>query len=248
MSRKTNRAGLLVGEVPAICRNLLAASVLVLASFDHAYGDAKSVDTALVFAIDASASIDEERFSLQLQSIASVFHDSEVQGSVVAGPDGSVLVTLVQWSSHAFVSIPWTRIATAAQADAFAKKIRGTQRIRDYVNFTCVSVALRAIQKDVLPAQPAPARRTIIDISGNGIDNCSLPTSSEAVRDELVAAGATINALPILEGSESLMLETWYRDHVIGGLGAFMLPAQDFADMDRAMRRKFLLEISLSYR
>ena len=248
MSRRTNGAEILVRQVAAMCRNLLAVSVLVLTTFEPAYSEVKSVDIAIVFAIDGSASIDEEHFALQLQSIASVFRDREVQGSVLAGPDGSMLVTLVQWSSHAFVSIPWIRIANATQAEAFANKITRTQRIHDYVDFTCVSVALRAIQREVLPAQPAPAGRTIIDISSNGIDNCSLPSSSESDRDELVAAGATINALPILEGSESLMLERWYLEHVIGGPGAFVLPAQGFADMDRAMRRKFLFEISLGYR
>jgi hypothetical protein len=182
-----------------------------------------------------------------LRSIARVFRDSEVQGSVVGGLDGAALVTLVQWSTHAFVSIPWTRIGNAAQADAFANRIARTQRIHDYVDFTCVSVALRAIQREVLPAQPVAARRTIIDISSNGIDNCSLSSYSDSGRDELVAAGATINALPILEGSESLMLESWYLEHVIGGPGAFVLPAQGFADMDQAMRRKFLFEISLGY-
>ena len=39
-------------------------------------------------------------------------------------------------------------------------------------------------------------------------------------------------------------LEQWYADHVIGGPFAFVLPAQGYGDFARAIRRKFLVEIS----
>ena len=238
-----------VGTVVRLVAILLAAFALVPASCGLAYGfgDLESVDTAIVFAIDTSSSIDAEHFSLQIKSIASVFRDKEVRSTMESGLNGAVLVTLVQWSTHAFVSVPWTRISSESQAEAFAEKVTKAPRIHDYVDFTCLAVALRGIETQVLPTQPEPALRTIIDVSGNGIDNCSLPESGKEIRDELVAAGATINGLPILEGAESVMLETWYRDHVIGGAGAFLIAAQSFADMARAMRKKFILEISMSH-
>ena len=65
------------------------------------------------------------------------------------------------------------------------------------------------------------------------------------VRYELVAEGVTINGLPILEGREADTLEGWYADNVIGGPFAFVLPANGYGDFARAIRRKFLVEISM---
>ena len=56
--------------------------------------------------------------------------------------------------------------------------------------------------------------------------------------------GVTINGLPILEGPEAGGLEQWYADHVVGGPFSFVLPAQGYGDFARAIRRKFLVEIS----
>jgi hypothetical protein len=95
-----------------------------------------------------------------------------------------------------------------------------------------------------MPFLPAPAEHTIIDVSGDGHDNCNPTVPIDAVRDQLVAADVTINGLPILEGDEATTLEQWYRDHVIGGKSAFVVPAHGFADVQRAMRRKFIAEIS----
>ena len=66
------------------------------------------------------------------------------------------------------------------------------------------------------------------------------------VRSDLVAEGVTINGLPILEGREADTLEEWYADNVIGGPFSFVLPAEGYDDFARAIRRKFLVEISLA--
>jgi hypothetical protein len=107
-----------------------------------------------------------------------------------------------------------------------------------------MSRALQLVDGKVLPFLPVPADRTIIDVSGDGHDNCNTSPPIDAVRDGLTAAGVTINGLPILEGDEAATLEDWYREHVIGGPSAFLVPARGFADFARAMRRKFIVEIS----
>jgi hypothetical protein len=57
-----------------------------------------------------------------------------------------------------------------------------------------------------------------------------------------VAQGIVINGLPIL--AVEWDLAEHYRDEVIGGPGAFMVPAKDFNDFADAVRRKLILEIS----
>lgn len=81
-------------------------------------------------------------------------------------------------------------------------------------------------------------------MSGDGKDDCNTDVPVETIRDEIVGYGVTINGLPILEGDEATTLEPWYREHVMGGIGAFVLPANGFADFDRAIRQKFVVEIS----
>jgi len=90
--------------------------------------------------------------------------------------------------------------------------------------------------------------RIVVDVSGDGRDNCNPRIPVDALRDELVAGRITINGLPILEGNEAATLSQWYRDHVIGGSGAFLLPARGFQEFARAVRQKFITEISAASR
>jgi len=203
---------------------------------------AEMTDIALVLAVDVSESVTPERYALQMEGIARAFHDREVQASILSGAHHSMYVTLVEWSNKPFSVLPWTLITSAEDADAFADKVRTAPRADN--QFTCLSRALETIEGKVLPFLPVPAERTVVDVSGDGRENCNPAKSVDAVRDELVAAGVTINGLPILEGDEAATLEPWYRQHVIGGPGAFLVPAHGFADVQRAMRQKFIVEIS----
>ena len=207
-----------------------------------ARAETEMVDTALVLAVDVSQSVDEERFVLQMEGIAKAFEDPEVQRSIFSGPHRAMFVTLVEWSDKAAVAVPWTLIASPDDAKAFAATLRKTPRHSS--DFTCMSRGLKLIGDKVLPFLPIPANRTVIDVSSDGRDNCNLSPPVDALRDELVADGVTINGLPILEGNEQATLEGWYKENVIGGTSAFILPAHGYGDFERAMRRKFVTEIS----
>ncbi len=103
---------------------------------------------------------------------------------------------------------------------------------------------LRYVSDKMATQIPEPATRVIVDVSGDGTDNCNPDELASAVRDELAASGVTINGLPILEGDEFGKLKSWYRDNVIAGPGAFLMPANGFEDFGRAIRQKFVVEVS----
>jgi hypothetical protein len=227
---------------PALRPLAALAVLLLLLGLSAAARAAESVDTALVLAVDVSGSVTGERFALQMEGIARAFEDQGVQAAIVSGPHRAIFVTLVEWSNRPAVAVPWTLITGAEDARGFADKVRRATRADD--QFTCMAAALALISGKVLPFLPAPAERTIVDVSGDGRDNCNPQVQVDAVRDELVAGGATINGLPILEGDEAETLASWYRAHVVGGPGAFLLPAAGFKDFGRAMRDKFITEIS----
>jgi hypothetical protein len=222
---------------------LACLALAALASFAHGARAADDgVDTALVLAVDVSGSVSPERYRLQMEGIAKSFEDGEVVKSILSGRRGAIYVALVEWSDSPAVSIPWTRLSSAGAARIFADAVRSTPRFPG--NFTCMSRALRFVADKVLPFIPVPAERRVIDVSGDGHDNCNPERPVEAVRDELAAGDVTINGLPILEGEEADTLEDWYRRHVIGGVNAFLQPAKGFRDFARAMRQKFIAEIA----
>ncbi|HUC67351.1 MAG TPA: DUF1194 domain-containing protein [Stellaceae bacterium] len=232
----------------AVTRLLCVAALIVAvisAWTSAAEAQAEKADLALVLAVDVSGSVTEERFALQMEGIARAFEDPAVQAAILAGPHRAIFATLVEWSDRTTEVVPWRLIASADDARAFATSVRQAPRADD--QFTCMAAALNVISGKVLPFLPAPAQRTIVDVSGDGHDNCNPATNVDSVRDALVASGVTINGLPILEGDEATTLESWYRDHVVGGPDAFLAPALGFKDFGRAMRRKFLVEISSAH-
>jgi hypothetical protein len=220
-----------------------SSAVLLCSAARTAWSSAaESADLALVLAVDVSNSVTPERYRLQMDGIARAFEDHEVQNAILSGPHQAIFVTLVEWSNEPHVSIPWTLVTSVPSAQGFAAKVRSAARSGH--DFTCMSRALELIDGKILPLLPAAAERIAVDVSGDGHDNCNPEIPTDRIRDRLVAEGVTINGLPILEGEEADTLEQWYRDHVIGGSAAFLVPAQGFADFERAMRQKFIVEIS----
>jgi len=86
-----------------------------------------------------------------------------------------------------------------------------------------------------------PARR-VIDISGDGSNNSGRPVTQ--ARDEAVHDGVGINGLPIL--SIEPFLDRYYYDNVIGGPGAFMIPAENYDTFADAILKKLITEIAMN--
>ena len=61
-------------------------------------------------------------------------------------------------------------------------------------------------------------------------------------RDRAVAEKIAVNGLPIIDGFPDLA--TFYEDNVIGGPGAFSIPAATFKDIATAVRMKLIREIA----
>lgn len=224
-------------------------------------------DLALLVSVDVSESVDDRRYVLQMDGIAQALEDPNVISTITTGQSGAILFAMVAWGDRSEVAIPWVEIRTPADARRVAARVRGLKRYSG--EFTCLGRMLRYVAEHLIDDVLAKARRIVVDVSGDGIDNCGPDETTTARRDELIALGATINGLPIIEdperivgsgayrapGSpmqylrpletrERLTLEEWYRAHVMGGDNAFILPANGYEDFARAMRQKFVTEIS----
>lgn len=245
---RTSTAGRAVGWFAAILAVLGAGLAIPNPGRSAAGGAAPAparaaeVDTALIVSIDVSNSVDEHRYKLQIEGIAAALEDPSVIEAILNGPQGGILFSLVAWADRPKVALPWMRISSRTDALAVAQAIRAMPRHDG--EFTCLGQMLRFVSDKIVPQIPAQALRVIVDVSGDGRDNCNAEEPIGRVRDELVSFGVTINGLPILEGREAATLAPWYRDNVMGGPGAFVLPADGFEDFGRAIRQKFVIEIS----
>lgn len=208
----------------------------------RSFSAAQEVDTALIVSVDVSNSVDERRYKLQMEGIARALEDPAVIDAILNGPQGGILFSLVTWADKPQVSIPWKRIATKEDALELAAVVRKLPQQGG--EFTCLAGMLRNLADKVVPQVPLKATRVVIDVSGDGHDNCNPTEPVATLRDELVGYGVIINGLPILEGNDAATLEDWYRKNVMGGNGSFVLPAEGFEDFGRAIRQKFVVEIS----
>lgn len=246
--------------------------LVVIAAAAAIYGspapaEEAAVDTALVVSVDVSNSVDGDRYKLQMEGIAKALEDPGVIDAIAGGPNGGILFSMMTWSDRPFFTLPWVRIANKADALAVAQRVRKLPLQGG--EFTCMTRMLRSANDKIVPQIPAKALRVVIDVSGDGPDNCNADEPIEKVRDELVANGVTINGLPILEGANAggaggpaaaavppnataaaqmpTGLEDWYKTHVQGGPSSFVLAANGYGDFARAIRQKFVIEISGGY-
>jgi hypothetical protein len=197
------------------------------------------VDLMLVMAVDVSESVTEDEYFLQHEGIARAFEDPQIQSAIGDGSHGAIEVAVMEWSDREkqIVTVDWTRIGDATSARRFAAAVRASPRSSR--GLTAIGDALLAA-KALLDRAPAAAERRLIDLSGDGMANIGPPV--EAVRDALVSAGITINGLAILASEP--WLSDYYDQYVIGGTGAFLIEAENFASFDTAMRSKLLGEVA----
>jgi hypothetical protein len=199
---------------------------------------AAPVDLALALAVDVSASVDFREFGLMIGGYAAAFREAELAARLTSGAHGAAAIAMLFWSGPGArdLAVPWTRVASEEQAAALAEAIDHAPRIVP-AGATAVGEGLAAAAA-LLARCPYPAARRVIDLSGDGSNNAGLPVA--AGRAAALALGATVNGLAVVD--EEPDLEAYFRDEVIGGPGAFVIRAEDYAAFAEAIRRKLYRE------
>jgi hypothetical protein len=222
-------------------KTLWVAAMLAAAAPNFAAAQAGPCRLALVFALDVSASVDENEYRLQLDGLAAGLHDPAVRAAIV-GPGGGIAMAAYEWSGarqQAMIA-PWTIVGSDAEIDAFATRVSTHQR--RYGEFpTAVGYALG--YGAVLLRDAPLCERKVIDISGDGLSNDGF--GPDAAYREFEFDGVTVNGLVI--GGEDLELISFYQFTIAHGPDAFVEVARDYTDYPRAMRRKLLREIASDF-
>lgn len=195
----------------------------------------------LVLAVDASGSVSHDRFELQKQGYVAAFRHPRVLAAIGSGPSQAIAVTMVQWTGpwmHV-EAVKWSRIGDSASAQAFADAIEAAPR-QLFGGGTSISGAIDHAMT-LFPKSAFKSERRVIDISGDGPNNRG--RSLAEARAAALAAGVTINGLPILELDPTL--DRYYETNVIGGPGAFVIAAKNYNEFAAAILQKLVVEISL---
>jgi hypothetical protein len=215
----------------------------------------RPVDLALVLLTDVSRSVDMSEYELMKQGYAAAITDPRVVAAIAGGRYGAVAFIYVEFAGAHEVRtmVDWTVVDSPAAAAAFAARVRDAPRA--FWGRTAISSgiehAMAAFAQGLPAAGLAPERR-VIDVCADGTNNSGREVTT--VRDEAVAQDVTVNALVI----HSEPTNTWtaahvkppgglthyFRENVIGGMGAFVLEVEDFASFGQGLVRKLITEIA----
>lgn len=216
---------------------LVAIIIMVVAVADKARSE-QPVDVALLLAVDVSGSVTDDNFKLQRDGIADAIGSPAFGMAITSGAHGQIAVLVMEWGSDAKVVIGWTVLSSRADARALAGAIRGLSRTES--GATCMGAMLMKAATELAPWAGAATRR-VIDVSGDGADNCNVDMS--LARQMVIDDGITINGLPIVTVTEP-KIDEWYEAKLIGGPGAFTVIAEGFESFASAMLWKLTIEVA----
>ena len=225
----------------------LAAPTLRLADRS---ATATPVDTELVIAVDVSNSMDPEEQELQREGYVVGLTSREFLTALRSGAHGKVAVTYFEWAglNDQTILMPWRLIDSPESADAVAREIARAPYRR--APRTSIYGALQ-FAKPLFDASGYRGHRQVIDVSGDGVNNMGPPVIQ--MRDEVLAAGITINGLPIMLRRQSGYgmwgmafenLDVYYEDCVIGGPGSFVIAIKEREQFKEATRTKLVMEVA----
>lgn len=223
----------------AVLLALLAGAALLLVP---AAARAELVDLELVFAVDASGSVDDNEYRLQLGGIAAAITSPDVLEAIAKGPTGRIAVNLLVWGEARYPKDEsgWMVVGSKQEAEAFGTLVAGFPRWQ--VGGTGLGDGLaKSVTSIVENAYTAP--RMVVDVSGDGRET---PPRDHTVllpqaRAMALFHGVTVNGLAIINDVPDL--DIYYRAEMIVGSGSFVEVARDYTDFARAMKRKLLREV-----
>jgi hypothetical protein len=215
------------------------------------------VDANLVTALDTSFSVGRYEEFVEREGLARALIHPHFLEAVRSGPQKRIGFAVFTWSSHgnAKTLVPWTTIATpedAAQVSQYLLSIGLIEEAQlldrdipiDHYeapkdHLTDIALAIHTAST-ILESAPFSSRRSVINIVGNGPSNSGInPTRA---RDAALDAMYVVNGLVVGFGLDRDV--EYYRTHVIGGPGSFVMQVSNPQEMTDAFLAKFRLDIA----
>jgi Protein of unknown function (DUF1194) len=222
---------------------IIAAAALCFAIPAARAASGQDVDVKLVLAVDASDSIENWEWKLELDGIAGAFRSAEVKELIAALPHKRIAVAMLIWGAayQGADTTGWRLIDSAAAADRMAAEVASYPR--RIGGGTAIGEGVAA-SLHMIEAAAYDAPRKVIDVSGDGHE--STPFTNPQImmpeaRDMALAARVTINGLAI--ENEEPDLVNWYDEHVKTGPGAFVMKTKKMENFATAFKAKLMREL-----
>src|SRR3954454_19827207 len=153
------------------------------------------VDTELVLAVDVSYSMDPEEQKLQREGYIDAITSRDFMEALRGGMHAKIAMTYFEWPGpfDQRIIVPWRLIDGPESAGGFANEIARASYRR--AARTSIASALQ-FSKPLFDASGYNGVRKVIDVSGDGANNSGPLVTM--VRDDVLAAGITINGLPLM--------------------------------------------------
>ena len=194
--------------------------------------------------MDASSSVDDREYEIQMKGMAAALLDTEVREAIDL--IGGLYLSAFEWNGKLKQKIifDWVFLESGSDttplAGVLARHVRNTKN-----SPTALGAALGYAHR-MFNNLPIRCSRYVIDMSGDGHNNDGITA------DEIYAlydwSGIQVNGLVITDlytSPETFYRHpvVYYREHVLRGAGAFLEMAHTFDDFPRAMKQKLLKEI-----
>ncbi len=218
----------------------------------------RRTDVNLITAIDVSGSISRHDEWLQLTGLSRAVMHPDFLRLLQQGYFGRVGFVVYTWSSdnRYEVVVPWTTIASVADAKRVSEAIAAVPRIdrsgyessqddgaiRSFpIPFadarTDISMAIE-FGTSLAATAPLTATHTVINICSDGTDNAGAQPLQ--ARDRALSAGYTINGVVFGNRRD---VAGFFESSVAGGPGAFVMVIDGTDDMRQSLERKFLRDL-----
>ena len=224
-----------------------ALALCLLAVGTRGEAHAEPVDLELVLAVDVSRSVDNQEAKMQRNGYLLALLHPAVLSAIGSGPLGRIAVLYVEWAgqTHQRKVVDWRVIDGLATARAFVGRLEPQTISR--APYTSISAVIDFARAEIA-GNGFEAPRATIDISGDGPNSDGRRV--KAARDDAVAAGITINGLPILSTRPSedgiapaIGVASYYERNVIGGRGAFAYEVEEYRNFAPILVDKLVREI-----
>ena len=207
---------------------------------------------ALVLALDVSSSVDDAEYSLQMQWLAGVLSDPEVQDALLANPKNPVMLAIFEWAGRddQRLILGWTRLVSKTDL-AGISAILMQQGRKGGTRSTAIGRAL-TYAGDLLEQVPDCWQHTV-DISADGKNNDGYRPKigkQAAVFQHVVVNGLVIGKAyentSEIAGNVIAELNAYFNQEILHGPDAFVETALGFQDFARAMKKKIMRETSMA--
>jgi hypothetical protein len=223
---------------------LILSSILLI---NPAAADGTETDANIITGLDISDSISTVETQLQVDGMARAIRDPEILAAIQRGHHQRIGFAVFAWADGDYpVLVSWRSIESEADAHAAAEEM--VARLKSLAessttlvgSLTDISAAMD-YGYAMLGEAPYATDRQVLNIVGNGEDNVG--EDPRRARDGLVAHGVTINGVVL--GSNAALVE-YYRQQVIGGPTAFVMPVDSADSLTEVFARKFVSEIVMN--